>query len=204
MDKGFQPMKYRVLPNTIRSPSPKGTRKSNCSGRKWGVPPSAKYCNLTRRLDSSFFFQKNKIKIKTSKATLSGLNTTRPLHIWNTSLNLPYGWIQLQCQFCTGFVSVFPSPILVDPRTTDTAGKHRLLTWKRTPDWQNKSWALRNRHNHKKNQVNFINDLHHRTTYFTQISKTRYLLRRKATVRNIYKEIIFCSTDLEVQEDPID
>ena len=32
MDKGFQPMKYRVLPKTIRSPSPKGTRKLTSVG----------------------------------------------------------------------------------------------------------------------------------------------------------------------------
>jgi len=39
MDKGFQPMKYRVLPKTIRSPSPKGERKSDFSRGGGGQPP---------------------------------------------------------------------------------------------------------------------------------------------------------------------
>ena len=63
---------------------------------------------------------------------------------------VPYAWIQLRCQSCTGFVSIFPSPVLADPQTIDTAGKHRLSVWKRILGGQNMSWALRNQHGRHK------------------------------------------------------
>ena len=60
MDKGFQPMKYRVLQRTIRSPSPKGARKSNfsCGGGGGGGSLQSKIFPSNKKIRLLLFLEK--------------------------------------------------------------------------------------------------------------------------------------------------